>query len=106
MKKIIATLLIVVSLVLLLSSCGGSKKELVGTWKPRDYDFGDDYVLVFNEDGTGTYFGEAITWKVSGNKLSIKYEDTEAMEMKFSVNGDEFSFFDSSDEEVFWTRVK
>lgn len=106
MKKILALFLVAVTLCLMLSSCGSSKKELVGTWKPREYDFGDDYVLVFNSDGTGTYFGDAIVWTIKGGKLSIAFEDTEDMELEFKVKGDEFSFIDSTGEEVFWDRVK
>lgn len=105
MKKIIALALIAVSLCLILTSCGSSK-ALIGTWKPRDMELGDDYVLVFENGGTGTYFGEAITWKVKGNKLSIAFEGTTDMEMEFKVDGDVFCFKDSTGEDTYWVRVK
>ena len=102
MKKMLSILLIV-SICLMLISCG-SKKDLVGTWKPRDMELGDEYVLVFNEDGTGTYFGEAITYKASGSKLTIQWEGTEPLETTFSIKDDVLITKDSNGEDTFWIR--
>lgn len=106
MKKTIALLLVLAALCLMLVSCGGKKNDLVGKWVPRDYDFGEEYFLQFNEDGTGIYFGEDITYKVDGSKLSIWWEGTESLDTTFKVNGDELSFVDSMGEDVFWVRAK
>ena len=103
MKKIISLILIIVSLCLILTSCG-SKKDLIGTWAPKDFDLGEEYVLVFNEDGTGTYFGEVITYKVSGNKLSIWYEGTESFDTTFKISNGVLSFKDSLGDDVFWIK--
>lgn len=107
MKKTVSILLTLVTVCLLLVSCGGGKKnDLVGTWEPRDYDFGEEYVLTFSADGTGTYFGETIRYEINGNKLSIWWEGTESLDTTFKVNGDEMSFKDSNGEDVFWTKKK
>lgn len=103
MKKTVA-LIILAALCIALVSCGASKKDLIGTWAPRDYDFGPEYVLVFNEDGTGTYFGEAITYEVKGSKLSIRFEGTESFDTTFKIKNGELSFKDSQGEDVFWVR--
>ena len=104
MKKVISVMLVIISLCILLVSCGGKKGELTGTWAPRDYDFGEDCVLIFNEDGTGTYFGEAITYKTEGDKLSIWFEGTDSLDTTFHLDGDEMWFKDSNGEDVFWVR--
>ena len=104
MKKVISVMLVIISLCILLVSCGGKKNGLTGTWTPRDYDFGEDYVLIFNEDGTGTYFGEAITYKTEGDKLSIWFEGTDSLDTTFHLDGDEMWFKDSNGEDVFWVR--
>ena len=105
-KRTVALFLVLVTVCLMLVSCGKSKNELVGTWEPRDYDFGEEYVLTFNDNGTGTYFGEDIKYQTDGDKLSIWWEGTESLDTTFKVNGDEMSFKDSTGEDVFWVRVK
>ena len=61
-------------------------------------------MLVFKEDGTGTYFGEAIKYEVKGNKLSIWWEGTESFDTTFKVKGDELTFKDSTGEDVVFVR--
>lgn len=106
MKRTVALLIVLTTICLMFVSCGKSKNELVGTWEPRDYDFGEEYVLTFNADGTGTYFGEDIKYEVKGDKLSIWWEGTESLDTTFKINGDELCTKDTSGEDVYWTRVK
>ena len=87
MKKVISVLLVIISLCILLVSCGGKKNGLTGTWAPRDYDF-----------------GEAITYKTEGDKLSIWFEGTDSLDTTFHLDGDEMWFKDSNGEDVFWVR--
>jgi hypothetical protein len=103
-KKLLATLLIIASLCLMLTSCGSSKKALVGKWYPVEYGLGDDYYLELNSDGTGSYFGEDIKWKVKGSSIVIEYPDAEPMEMPFEIKDGKLITKDSVDEEVTWEK--
>lgn len=102
MKKVISVILLI-ALCLTLVSCG-NKAALVGTWKPRDMDLDDKYVIVFKEDGTGTYFGDAIKYEVKGKKLSIWFEGTESFDTTFKIKDDELIFKDSNGEDVYLVR--
>ena len=106
MKKTIALLLVLVTLCMVLVSCGGSKNAIVGTWVSKDLELPEGYNLVFNEDGTGVYFGEDIKYETNGDKLSIWWEGTESFDTTFKVDGDELWFKDSNGEDVYWARSK
>ena len=98
MKKTVCCLMVIFLLCSLMVGCGGN--SLVGKWKPATasgrapYGFPDD--ITFFSDGTivlddmnGKYFidgkqlrltyswvGEVYDFKVSGNKLTLKQNDT------------------------------
>ena len=88
----------------MLTSCGSSKKALVGKWYPVEYGLGDDYYLELNSDGIGSYFGEDIKWKVKGSSIVIEYPDAEPMEMPFEIKDGKLITKDSEDEEVTWEK--
>ena len=103
MKKSISLLLILITLCLSLSSCS-NKEALIGTWKPKDLDLEDEYVIVFREDGTGLYLGDPIKYEVKGKNLSIWFEGTESFNTTFRIDNDELIFKDSSGNDVFLVR--
>ncbi len=72
MKKVI-TALTVISLLLVLSSCGGN--SIVGTWQ-TDSALSTEYT--FNADGTGSRSVAGVTqefsYKLEGETLKIEYK--------------------------------
>ena len=89
MKKGISLLLCVMILsCLMMTACGGSKKDLsdskyVGTWKCIGLSFkeeqgelGSEYTLTLNGDGTGEFVSEEgtdkITWELTNDGFKTK----------------------------------
>ncbi len=48
----------------------------VGTWKATN-SYGSSFIIVLNEDGTGTYNGTAISYSVSGSTITFSAGDTD-----------------------------
>ncbi len=110
MKKTIAILLAMILCCLALVACGaGAKmpadpaKAIVGTWDSKDFpDMGFTYI--FEEDGTGSYVGEKISYTIDGNKISIAFEDTESFDTEFEIKGDELNIKDSLGMDTIYVR--
>jgi len=69
--------------------------ELLGTWLQRDSDWDDTYI--FNADGTGVLISGPeypFTYAVSGNVLTLTYEEDDVEEFTISVDGDLLTMID------------
>ena len=51
-------------------SCGGAEAKLVGTWE------GDGQALVLSKDGTGSWYGATLTWKIEDKRLKMNWRST------------------------------
>ena len=71
-RKILAVVLIVTTVVLTLSSCGGKSGKIAGMWYNED-----GKTLNVQSDGTYNYEGEygTGTWKVLDDKKTIEFRD-------------------------------
>lgn len=69
--------------------------ELLGTWLERDSDWGNTYI--FNADGTGMLISGPeypFTYAVSGEVLTLTYDDDDEEEFTISVDGDLLTMVD------------
>ena len=76
-------------------------KELIGTWLQRDSDWDDTFI--FNADGTGMLISGPeypYTYEVSGNVLTLTYDDGEEEEFTISVDGDLLTMIDKWGDEL------
>jgi len=95
---------------LALTACGAGTKRpadpaeaIIGIWDSKDFpDMGFTYI--FEEDGTGSYVGEKITYVIDGSKISIAFEDTEPFDTEFEINGDELNIKDTFGEDTIYVR--
>lgn len=96
MKKALALILVVVTLSVMLASCGGN--DIIGTWTATEE--GVTMELTFNKDGTGSVatMGATVemTWTLEGDTLnasmSIMGVSTDLFkDATISVDGDELS---------------
>ncbi|MBR5341593.1 MAG: hypothetical protein IK151_06680 [Erysipelotrichaceae bacterium] len=112
MKKILTVLLVLCSLVLV--SCAKKNegftrsiydpaKDIVGTWDSKDYP-NMGFTYVFKEDGTGTYFGEKITWSINGDEISIGNEGVEPFVTKYEIKGNELNIVDGLGNDTIYIR--
>ena len=73
--RIIATLLVILTVAALLISCGGDEKNIVGTWVQT----GKNNTYTFNEDGSGVHSQALqkndITYELDGDNITI-YDKT------------------------------
>ncbi len=76
---------------------------IVGTWEARDYP-DMNFIYIFNEDGTGSYMGESMTYVIDGDKISITYVGTESFDTTFELNGDELNIVDSLGADTIYIR--
>ena len=69
----ISAIVLVLTLLLTLSACGGSK-TIVGAW---GYEGGDTFVYHLNEDGSGDYCGTMkLHYTEENGKVTITYDDS------------------------------
>lgn len=106
MKKFIKVFSIALITCVALAGCGKKKDPIVGKWT---YESMDSIYYVFKEDGTGSYtFGGAtkkFTYKIDGNKLSIKYEDTTAsFDTTFEIKDDKLNVKDSFGSDTIYNK--
>ena len=112
MKKVITVLLVLCSLVLV--SCGKKSevvtrgmsdpsKEIIGTWDSKEYP-GFGFTYVFNADGTGSYYGEKITWSIDGDQISIANEGVEPFVTHYEINGNELNIVDGLGNDTIYIR--
>lgn len=76
-------------------------KELIGTWLQRDSDWDDTFI--FNADGTGMLISGPeypYTYEVSGDVLTLTYDDGEDEEFNISVDGDLLTMIDKWGDEL------
>ena len=100
MKKQIAIILAVLTLLIAFAGCGGIKEEdLAGTWRATYLELTDgtreefgSVKLVFKKDGTGEFSAGSdsyfitFTWKISGSKVTLYYKGGE--------EGDTYTYID------------
>ncbi|MBQ6492951.1 MAG: hypothetical protein IJI92_03695 [Erysipelotrichaceae bacterium] len=112
MKKVLTILLILGSLLLVSCSSknnaitrgsGDPSKAIIGTWDSKDYP-GLGFTYVFKEDGTGTYVGEKIYWKIDGDQISIRTEDTEPFITDYEIKGNELNIVDGIGNDTIYIR--
>ena len=111
MKKLVSILLVLTLGILLLASCAKESssepvdpaKAILGSWESKDFP-GIGLTYVFNEDGTGSYYGETFTYSVSDNKITFNYPDAVPVDFEFRINGDELIVKDSLGEDVIYFR--
>lgn len=76
-------------------------KKLIGTWLQRDSDWDDTFI--FNADGTGAVISGPeypYTYEVSGDILTLTYDDGDEEEFTISVDGDLLTMIDKWGEEL------
>ena len=105
MKKILLSLALVFTLMLVITGCG-KKEGLVGSWEHETF---KGYVYTFNEDKTCKYdaYGTIMncTYEVDGDKLSILYTgNTAPFETTYKIEGDTLTIKDSLDSDVVYKR--
>lgn len=75
--------------------------ELLGTWLQRDSDWNDTFI--FNADGTGAVISGPeypYTYVVSGDVLTLTYDDGDEEEFTVSVDGDLLTMIDKWGDEL------
>lgn len=94
MKKIVSAIVIMVCMGMLLTGCGSSAEDLVGTWYPVDKETGEvahKEALTFYETGNVTWesLGESgMSYTVSGDEIQFAcYGNVEAT-ATFDISGD------------------
>ena len=78
-----------------------NSSELLGTWLQRDSDWDDTFI--FNADGTGVVISGPeypYTYKVSGNVLTLTYDDGDQEEFTISVDGNLLTMIDKWGDEL------
>ncbi len=81
------------------------KTALVGTWVDLTSDWEDTYI--FNADGTGTYISGPeydFTYKVSGDILTLIYEEDDTEEYTATVDGSKLVLVDQFQSEQSFTK--
>lgn len=76
-------------------------KELIGTWLQRDSDWDDTFI--FNADGTGMLISGPeypFTYDVSGDVLTLTYDDGEEEAFTISVDGNLLTMIDEWSDEL------
>ena len=109
MKKLISALL-VLTMVLALSACGGSKDAVAGTWTG---DMGLDGVVTWTFDGKGgcTMENEVMkqkgTYTLEGDQMTVKLENwDDANVYTISVDGNSLTMNDNEGIAVSGTYTK
>ena len=59
-------------------------QHIVGTWT----DLGDNGVVVFNADGTGSWSGSANRWAVIGNTIAFVYPRNTVTAFEITISND------------------
>ncbi len=94
MKNRILLPLFALSLLLLLLTACGQKKELVGVWKCELY--GSELVVEFTADGKFIDRTDSVEnrYRIKGDSLEIYVEDApeSALSIDFKVSGDTLTF--------------
>ena len=104
MKKGLLLVLVIAlfSVLFLLTGCE-EKITIVGEWTYP----GTTYTYVFNEDGTGSYFGKNFTYTLSGDKISMQYEgDTLPFETTYELTATTLNVRDSLGNDTIYNRTK
>ena len=81
------------------------KTALVGTWVDLTSDWEDTYI--FNADGTGTYISGPeydFTYQVSGDTLTLIYEEDDTEEYTAAINGSKLVLVDEFRSEQSFTK--
>ena len=81
------------------------KTALVGTWVDLTSDWEDTYI--FNADGTGTYISGPeydFTYQVSGDTLTLIYEEDDTEEYTAAINGSKLVLVDEFRSEQNFTK--
>ena len=72
----------------------------VGTWTYQGV------TLTLSQDGTGTMYGEAITWELmDAQSLRLIRGSGDDVVLTFAINGDTVSFTDEDGDTTVWTKV-
>ena len=110
MKKGLILLLVIVafSAMLLLTACGDSSNtpaetsnSIVGSWTYPN----STMTYVFNEDGTGSYYGRDFTYTTSGDQLSILYNgDTVSFDTTYTIENNKLNVRDSFGSDTIYNR--
>lgn len=105
MKRILSIALALLTVILLLASCGKEEKGLVGTWNEE----GGNEVYVFLEDGSGKHKkalqNADITYEVEGDEITIHdktlwvFNTTKVF--SFDVSGDTLRLTDGETTQTF-----
>lgn len=112
MKKSVKALFLIFILVigtLGIAGCAKAKKfnyPIIGTWEYVD---SNQFIYVFNEDGTGKYIiaGTEIsfTYEVKGNQIAITYTgETEPFDTEYSIKDDVLTIKDSLGEDTSYKK--
>lgn len=106
MKRTLALLLVVVSLTVMLVSCGGNSIE--GTWTATEE--GVTMTMTFEDDGTGSMstlgMTYDITWSTDGDKLTVSMSvmgmtQEVFTDAEYAVDGDELTITVAGESTVF-----
>lgn len=109
MKKS-ASLLLVLTMILALVACGGSKDAVAGTWSA---DMGADGVVTWTFDGKGgctmdnTVMKQTGTYSLNGDQMTVKLENWDNEKVyTFSVDGSSLTMNDNEGLAVSGTYTK
>ena len=69
--KILAWVLLLVTICGLLASCG--KKTIVGNWISTDPDSSNVEMMTLKKDGTGTIDGISISWTLEDDEFTFRW---------------------------------
>ena len=117
MKKLLKSLLVLLSVLLLfssLSACSKRDSKLEGTWVySQDQEFSDafDAIKVFNSDGTGMdKIGDHVmefTYETKNGVIYYTYQgDTDVFENQYSIKGDVLTWIDALGEPSYYNKQK
>ena len=103
MKKVLLSVLVVITALLVVTGCGKKVDPIVGTWKYQ----GGNYEFVFKEDGSGSYAGRDFTYEIKDNEISILYKgDSAPFKSTFKIEKDTLIMKDSFGEDVKYDKKK
>lgn len=109
MKKALLVLFVVsiFAMMLVLTACGdnggssAASNSIVGSWTYPN----STMTYVFNEDGTGSYYGRDFTYTTSGDHLSILYNgDTTSFDTTYTIEGNKLNVRDSFGSDTIYNR--
>lgn len=88
--KIVSVVLVITSIFLTLSACGGVEDEIIGMWYDEDGD-----VLSVQKDGTYNFEGEygSGTWKILDDNVTIEFTDFYGMTKNIEIIEDSLGVY-------------